>query len=33
MKNNKGEAEISVEIGGHEGPRWDGMRIQAWNGR
>lgn len=41
MKSRNGEAESSVEIGGHEGPRAEMMRVRArktrakqrWRGR
>lgn len=33
MENNNGQAEMSAETGGHEGPRSQVMTIQAWKVR
>lgn len=33
MENNNGEAEMSAEMGGAEGPRSQVMMIQAWKVR
>lgn len=33
MENNNGQAEMSAETGGHEGPRSQVVTIQAWKVR